>query len=176
LHLAWSILKIAETARLTIRHLNAGDATFFLRLVNEPSWIANIGDRNLHSVGDAERYIQSNTLASYSEQGFGIYHVELAAGGIPVGVCGLLKRDFLPVPDLGFALLEDQWGRGYAAEAAMAVMNHAFHNLGHARILAIVTPSNSRSMKLLSKLGFEPQGSLARVEENLLLYEWTNPE
>ena len=119
---------------------------------------------------DAEAHIRSKTLASYAEHGFGMYLVELKANGSPIGVCGLVKRETLPEPDIGFALLEQHWGRGYAEEAARAVLKHAFSQLRLIRLLGITTPSNQRSGRLLEKLGFQLQGVVKLGEETLKLY------
>lgn len=134
------------------------DAAFILRLLNEPSWLANIGDRGVRSTADAGHYIRETIQAPYETLGFGLYIVQLKATGQPIGVCGLLKRDFLPGPDLGFALLPEFVGFGYAAEAARAVLAHAQRTLGIARLYAIVKRGNQRSERLLGALGFHHQG------------------
>ena len=164
-------MTITETERLRLRHLEARDAAFFMRQVNEPSWIANIGERNIRTVEDAERYLETVTQPSYTQFGFGMYLLERKSDGTPVGLCGLVKRDTLPEADIGFALLEDQWGHGYAFEAAAAVLRHA-KGLGLPRLLAITTPTNDRSGRLLFKLGFVRQGPirLPPKDELLILY------
>jgi RimJ/RimL family protein N-acetyltransferase len=163
---------IAETARLRLRQIEAQDAAFFMRQVNEPSWIANIGERNIRTVADAERYFETITWPSHARFGFGMYLVERKDDGMAVGLCGLVKRDTLPDPDIGFALLEDQWGKGYAWEAASAVLQLAQDRLGIKRLLAITTPANDRSGRLLFKLGFVRQGPIRMQasEELLILY------
>ncbi len=166
---------VAETARLTLRRLSPGDAEFFHRQLNQPSWLANIGDRNVRSTIDAENYIRTRTLASYQEHGFGMYRIERKTDGVPVGLCGLVKRDTLPGPDLGFSLLEDQWGKGYAREAAGAVVAYAFGTLKLSKLLAIVLPANDRSVGLLEKLGFEREGTILSNGAPLLLYALHRP-
>lgn len=146
------------TARLELRCVALEDAAFFLRLLNEPSWLENIGDRGVRSPADAERYIRDTIQAPYRALGYGMYLVQLKTSGQPIGVCGLVRRDFLPGPDLGFALLPEFVGRGYASEAAHAVLEHARHTLGIARLYALVKRNNQRSVKVLSCLGFRHQG------------------
>ena len=146
------------TARLELRCAALEDAAFLLRLLNEPSWLESIGDRGVRSAADAERYIRDTIQAPYRSLGYGMYLVQLKESGQPIGVCGLVRRDFLPGPDLGFALLPDFVGRGYATEAARAVMGHAQHTLGIARLYALVKRSNQRSVKVLGRLGFHHQG------------------
>jgi [ribosomal protein S5]-alanine N-acetyltransferase len=112
----------------------------------------------VRSLADAEGYIRNNLQAAYRTCGFGLYAVELKSARDLIGLCGLVKRDFLPSPDLGFALLPDFVGQGYASEAARAVMQHAHSTLGIERLYAIVKRGNQRSVRLLERLGFRREG------------------
>jgi len=142
------------TARLRLRELAADDAPFILRLLNEPSFIENIGDRGVRTLEDARAYIENGPIISYARFGFGLYLVELIESGAAIGICGILQRDVLPDPDLGFAFLPGYWKQGYAFESAAAVRRYARAELGLGRLLAITNPSNESSIKLLDKLGF----------------------
>ena len=144
---------ILETERLIVRHLSADDAGFVLELLNEPSFIRYIGDKQVRNLDDARRYIADGPLQSYELNGFGLYLVELKASHTPVGICGVLKRDTLPDPDIGFAFLPAYWNQGYAIESATAVMKYARQVLGMKRILAITSPDNQASEKLLGRIG-----------------------
>lgn len=146
---------VLETERLVLRWVTADDAPFILRLVNEPSFIANIGDRGVRTLDDARGYIARGVVASYRQHGYGLNRVELRAGGVPIGVSGLVKRPFLPDPDIGFAFLPEYWSQGYALEAGRAVMAHGRGQLGIGRIIAIVSAGNEPSKRLLRKLGLE---------------------
>jgi [ribosomal protein S5]-alanine N-acetyltransferase len=146
---------VCETERLRLRHLLDSDAAFILALLNEPDFIRNIGDREVRTLEDARRYIQHGPMVSYSQHGFGLFLVELRESGAPIGICGLLKRDYLDDVDVGFALLESCRGKGYALEAAQAAMRHGQEDLGISRIVAITAPDNDASMKVLRKLGLE---------------------
>jgi len=123
-------------------------------LVNEPSFIQNIGDRGVRTNDEARTYIALEPMASYARFGFGLYLVELKGSGTPIGICGILKRDELPGPDLGFAFLPAYWAQGYAFESATAVKTYARDVLGLTRLLAIVHPDNGGSIRLLERLGF----------------------
>lgn len=149
---------VCESPRLALRRVTPDDAAFLLRQLNEPGWLEHIGDRGVRTLDDARRYIELRILAPYRQLGFGMYRVETRADGQAVGLCGLVKRDTLPDPDLGFSLLEEHWGRGYAVEAARAVLQHARDALGLPRLLAIVSPGNGPSRRVLEKLGFAAQG------------------
>jgi RimJ/RimL family protein N-acetyltransferase len=145
---------ILETERLGLRELAPDDAEFMLRLLNEPSFIQNIGDRGVRTLEDARAYILNGPVASYAKHGFGLWLIELKESGAHAGVCGLLKRDALEDVDLGYALVPEHWSRGYASEAASAVMTYAGERLGLRRVVAITDVGNQSSIRLLEKLGF----------------------
>lgn len=145
-------MKIIETERLSLREITDDDAEFILELLNEPGWIKNIGDRGVRNVDDARRYISNSLAASYERNGFGLYLVELKESGASIGMCGLIKRDSLEDVDIGFAFLERFWSKGYAFESASAVMDYAQNALELKRIVAIVSPDNQGSIKVLEKL------------------------
>jgi len=142
------------TARLRLRKLAAADAPFIVRLLNEPSFIENIGDRGVRTLEDARAYIEAGPITSYRRFGFGLYLVELIHSGASIGICGIVQRDALPDPDLGFAFLPAYWKQGYAFESAAAVRHYARTELGLGRLLAITSPANESSIRLLGKLGF----------------------
>ena len=144
---------LLQTERLRLREMNAGDAPYVLEQLNQPSFIRNIGDRQVRTREDAERYLDSRVIASYRRHGFGMYVVELRSTGEPVGMAGLVKRDSLEDVDIGYALLERHWGQGYAIEATTAVLAHARQDLGLARVVAITEPDNAGSQAVLRKLG-----------------------
>ena len=129
-----------------------------LRLLNEPSFIENIGDRGVRTADDARAYISNGPVASYERHGFGLWMVELRESGAPVGICGLLKREALEDADLGYALLPEFWSRGYALEAASAVKAYAREGLGLKRLAAIVDAGNQSSIRLLERIGFRYEG------------------
>ena len=144
---------VLETERLILRRLSIDDAEFVLELLNEPSFLRYIGDRGVRNLEDAAQYILNRLVTSYERNGFGLYLVELRESGIPIGISGLVKRDTLPDADIGFAFLPAYWSQGYAFESAAAVMNYAREVLGLNRILAITSPDNEASAKLLGKIG-----------------------
>jgi ribosomal-protein-alanine N-acetyltransferase len=146
-------LTVIETERLILRRLAVHDAEFIVELLNQPSFLRYIGDKEVRNNADAVRYIQDGPLASYERFGFGLYLVELKETGVPIGICGLLKRDSLPDVDVGFAFLPSYWSQGYAFEAAAAVMTYGRDVLGLRRIVAITSPDNEGSIRLLEKLG-----------------------
>jgi RimJ/RimL family protein N-acetyltransferase len=169
--------KVLETERLILRTQSAEDAELVLRLMNEPSFLRFIGDRGVRTLDDARSYILKGPVEMYERLGFGLYLTELKKDGVPIGICGLVKRDFLEDVDIGFAFLPEHWGQGYAYEAAAAVMEHAKGALGLKRIVAITNPDNQSSIRLLEKLGlrFERMIRVAPESSDIKLFAWDAP-
>jgi len=144
-----------ETDRLQIRWLHAEDAEFIYHLVNDPDWIRFIGNKNVSNLDEARTYLETGPLVMYQEQGFGLNRVALKADNVPVGLCGLLKRESIDDIELGFAFLPEHRNQGYAYEAASAVLENGrtVHHLS--RLAAILAVDNIPSRHLLKKLGFE---------------------
>ena len=144
---------VLETDRLALRRFTLDDAEFIFRLVNDPSWLRFIGDKNVRNLDDARRYLREGPLDMYQRHGFGMYRVEEKASGAPAGMCGLIRRDTLPDVDVGYAFLPEFRGKGYAFEAASAVLAHGYRSFGMRRILAITSPGNDSSIRVLEKAG-----------------------
>jgi RimJ/RimL family protein N-acetyltransferase len=147
-------MTVLETDRLVLSRLDRDDAAFILELVNEPAWLRHIGDKGVRTLDDARGYIENGPVEMYGRLGFGLYLVALKGTGVPIGICGLIKREALADVDLGFAFLARSWGHGYAFEAAAAVVAYGTRTLGPGRVLAVTAQENHASMKLLDKLGF----------------------
>lgn len=163
---------IAETSRLRIRHLLAADAAFICQLLNEPSFIENIADKGVRTELDALHYMAEGPVKSYQQHGYGMFLVESNASRQPLGLCGLLFRDFLQETDIGFAFLPQYWGQGYAYEAAAAVMHFGYSKLNLKRIVGLTSAGNITSVKLLNRLGlrFEKMVLMSPSKEYVQLY------
>ena len=142
-----------QTDRLTISEFDLSDQHFILELVNTPSWLKYIGDRRIYNLKDARNYLINGPLISYKQHGFGLYKLQLRETSETIGMCGLLKRDELEHPDIGFALLPAFQGLGYGFESSRAVLDDAEKRLGISQVLAITIKANERSIHLLEKLG-----------------------
>ena len=164
-------MNILETERLALRQFTAEDAPFILTLVNEPSFIRNIGDRGVRSLEDAQRYIETGPVSSYARNGFGLYLVQLKESGESIGMCGLIKRPALDDVDIGYAFLPAFWSKGYAVESALAVKEQA-RSLNLKRLVAIVDPANNGSIRVLEKIGmqFEKMMRLSADDIELKLF------
>ena len=148
-------MKVLETDRLILRWLSTNDAEFILELLNDPAWLQFIGDKGVRTLEDARDYILTGPVEMHARLGFGLYLTELKEGGVPIGICGLIKRDSLDDVDIGFAFLPKFRAKGYAYESASAVMAYGKNVLGLNRIVAITSPDNHASAQLLEKLGFQ---------------------
>lgn len=164
---------ILRTERLIIRKLTFDDSLFIVQLLNSPGWLKYIGDRGVKTEEDAKLYLQNGPLLSYEKYGFGLYLVMLLETGDPIGMCGILKRENLEHPDLGFAFLPEFTGKGYAYEAANAVIQFAGQRLEIKTLLAITLPENLNSIKLLEKVGMKYDGVVKSPDgkDNLNLYK-----
>ncbi len=165
-------MTLFETDRLTVRRLTLADAPFVRDLVTEPLWLQHIGSRHVETVADAERYLREGPLASYAAHGHGLSRVALKSTDEPVGMCGLLQRDTLDAPDLGYAFLERHHGQGYATEAARAMLAYAARDLGLARVLAFTGPANAASQRVLARVGMRRVGEVhVLADEPSVLFE-----
>lgn len=163
---------VIETQRLILREFTLDDADFIITLLNSPGWLKYIGTRNISSIEDAEKYITEKLRASYQKNGYGFYLVEDKTNGSSIGMCGMVKREGLDDVDIGFALLPEYEGKGYAYEAARATMTYAKDTVKLNRIAAITVPYNTSSIKLLEKIGLklEKMISLQDDKEELMLF------
>ena len=167
-----------QTARLDLREFTLDDTAFIIELLNSPSWLAYIGDRGVRDEAQAQQYLQNGPMRSYAQNGFGLWRVSLRESGLPIGMCGLIKRAGLSQPDIGFAYLPAYEGKGYGSEAAQAVLADASARLALPEVLAITMASNPRSIQLLVRLGMKAAGpiTLPGELEELLLYRWVTTD
>lgn len=165
-------MKVLETERLELRHLSLDDAEFILELLNDPGWLEHIGDRGVRSLADALDYIRNGPGQMYERAGHGLWLVQLKEGSVPAGLCGLIRRDGLDDVDIGFAFLARHRGQGLALEAARATLDYGYRVLGLPRIVAITSPANERSARLLAKIGlsFERMIRLSPDSAEICLY------
>jgi ribosomal-protein-alanine N-acetyltransferase len=157
-------VQVIETGRLILRRLHEGDAPFIFELVNDPAWLRYIGDKGVRTLDDARNYIRNGPMAMYAQHGFGLYCVELRENAAPIGVCGLLKRNTLPDADIGFAFLPAFRAQGFARESAAATLDYARQTLSFERVVAIVSPDNQDSARLLEKIGFHLERAVQLTE------------
>lgn len=156
---------VLETDRLVLRRLTLNDAPFMVQLLNDPSFLRYIGDRRVRTEQEARQYLLKGPIASYGQFGFGLCLTFLKETGEPIGICGLLKREALADVDIGFAWLPAFVRQGFGAEAAKATLEHGRDVLKLKRIVAITSPDNLASIRLLQKLGFKSEGQTRLGED-----------
>ncbi|MDT4969538.1 MAG: hypothetical protein QOJ64_4275 [Acidobacteriota bacterium] len=167
-------VNVVETDRLILRRVVVEDSEFILELLNDPSWVRYIGDKGLRTLDAARDYILKTLVAMYERLGFGLYLTALKDGGTPIGICGLIKRDSLEDVDIGFAFLPAFRRHGYAYESAAAVVEYGKRTFSLRRLVAITSPDNYGSARLLEKLGFsfERLVKLSGDSEEISLFAW----
>ena len=163
---------ILKTSRLYLSKINKKDASFLYQLMNDPDWILNIGDRQINNLEDAENFIANRFIKSYKENGFGFYILRLIEDDSPIGICGLIKRDGLDHVDIGYALMPEFRGNGYAFEAAKVVYTYGLNHFKLDKIVAIVNSGNKKSEQILEKLGlqFEKMITLPNETKEIQLF------
>ncbi|NQV41270.1 MAG: GNAT family N-acetyltransferase [Candidatus Marinimicrobia bacterium] len=171
-------MTILKTERLLLRRITLDDDDFILELLNSPKWIKYIGQRDVDTTEKAREYLKFRVLPNYEALGFGFYIIERLDDRVRIGNCGLTRRDGMEHADIGYSLLEEYEGHGYAFEAASAVLNYGFeiHKLDH--IEALVTKDNHRSIHLLRKLGmhYKKVIALPNDDEKLMLFGIESPK
>ena len=151
---------VLQTPRLDIRRVTQADAPFIFRLLNDPAWLRFIGDKGVRTIDDARRYIVNGPIAMYQRTGFGLYLVALRESGVPIGLCGLIRREGLDDVDIGFAFLPEFHRHGYGHESAAAVMELGKTVFKLGRIVAITSPENLASIRLIERLGLRLERSV----------------
>ena len=155
-----------KSERLILSEFTKNDASFFYQLVNEPAWKQYIGDKNVHTILDAEKYLENNIIPSYQKFGFGFYVVTLKEDNTSIGMCGLIKRDWMDYVEIGFAFLAQYRGKGYAIESSIATKKYAKEKLAISQIAAITDIDNEKSGNLLNRLGLEFDRLISYPGEN----------
>jgi len=166
-------MEICQTQRLNIRRFVESDSAFIVKLLNEEAFIKNITDKKVRNDEDAIKYLLDGPIATYNKLGFGLYMITLKESGIPIGMCGLLKRDEFEYADLGYALLEEYCGKGYATEATVAVLKAENKNTRLTKVIAVTAVDNEISQNLLKKVGFSQKGTIELYEQINNLYEYS---
>jgi ribosomal-protein-alanine N-acetyltransferase len=156
---------VIQTPRVDLRELILDDAGYILELLNEPAFIRFIGDKGVRDLADARDYLRQGPIESYERNGFGLYAACLR-DGTPIGMCGLVRREGLDDPDVGFAFLSRYWSKGYAVESAGAVLAYAVEALRLPRIVAITSPDNWSSIAVLEKIGFKFERMIRLVDHS----------
>jgi RimJ/RimL family protein N-acetyltransferase len=163
---------IILTDRLRLREFELTDSAFIVELLNSEGWLRFIGKSSVQTEEQARNYLINGPIKSYRENGYGLCMVERTEDDKPIGMCGIIKRDNLDKPDIGFAFLPEFHGKGYAFEIASATLEYAKETLNIPEIYAITVAYNEKSIKLLERIGlkFIKTIYMANDKEALLLF------
>jgi RimJ/RimL family protein N-acetyltransferase len=166
-------MRTIETARLLLYEITILDAPFYFELFNSKGWLQFIGDRNVKSIADAEKLITERYLPSFDNLGYGTYTAFAKDTRKPIGCCGFYKRPSLDVPDLGFAFLDTEVGKGYGYETAAALIEQVKKDRMITNYIAFTVKENGASIALLEKLGMQTAGTITLPDdpEVLLLFK-----
>lgn len=164
--------KLIETKRLFLRPTLEEDDKFIYQLMNTDKWKLFIGDREIHSVSDAREYIISRMHPQLKALGFANNTLIRKTDNVKIGTCGLYKRDGIDGLDIGYALLPEFEGFGFAREAVSAALSFGFDDLGYEKISAYILPSNQASITLVEHFNFQLNGlrKLSNDDEDLNYY------
>jgi RimJ/RimL family protein N-acetyltransferase len=165
-----------ETERLRLRPLALDDLDAMAALYADPDVMRYLGVGKPMSRDDSERSVQ-RMVRSWEVDGFGQFAVERKEDGALVGRCGFLVWDAVALTptteaeatgptelEVGYALGQPYWGRGYATEAAEAVRDHALGPMGRERLIAFIRPDNVRSRRVAEKLGMRHERDVFLME------------
>jgi len=158
-----------ETERLIIRPIKKTDSSFIINLLNSKGWLQFIGDRKVKNILDAERYIQN--ILDNEKFYYSIF--ELKETKKSVGIVTFLYRDNQQFPDIGFAMLPEFDKKGYALEATKKYLEEISNEKQINKVIAITLPDNSKSIRLIERLGFKYEDIFQDKSEVLHLYSLT---
>lgn len=161
---------VITTERLVLREFEATDSEFIIKLLNTDGWLRYIGDRYVRDLKQGVEFIEGRLRPSYTEHGFGFYVVESKNTKECLGMCGLVKREGLENVDIGYAFLPENFGRGYAYESSLAVVEFAKNKLKLKALDSITMSINKSSIKLLERLEFSFERNILLNNEELMLY------
>lgn len=153
-------MNIIETERLWLRAWEDKDVAVFADINQDPKVCEFLpGPVSLNEtvewIGRINRHIRKH--------GYGLWAATLKDTGDVIGYVGLnvpsLKAHFTPCVEIGWRLSSEQWGKGYATEAAREVLRQGFERLGLKEIVSFTVPANLRSIRVMEKIGMtrDPQ-------------------
>jgi [ribosomal protein S5]-alanine N-acetyltransferase len=149
---------ILETDRLILRHYTEDDAPAFFQLNSDPEVMRYVPDQPIIDVDEARKTLVAYPIADYSRHGYGRWACCLKATGAHIGFCGLKHLPETGEVDLGFRLMQEQWGKGLATEAARGCVQYGFAELHLHEIVGLSHPDNHGSISVLEKIGMQFTG------------------
>lgn len=153
---------IAETPRLLIRQVEPTDVSAMFAVYGDAAAMRLVGDGRALTLAQCEDWIDV-TRRNYEQRGYGMFAIDRRDTDETIGFIGLVHPGGHPTPELKYALRRDAWKKGYATEAARALLRYAV-TLGLREVIATVAPDNAASMAVLLKSGMTTGGQ--RVDDD----------
>lgn len=157
---------VLETDRLSLRQLTEADFGDLASLLQD----IRVMYAYEHAFSDEEvRHWLENQRRRYREEGFGLWAVVERKTGLWLGQAGLTLQNYQGgrVPEIGYLLKYEYWGRGYATEAAVGCREYAFHSLGQDRVYSIIRDNNLSSQRVAVRVGMDRAGSCVKHYYNM---------
>jgi RimJ/RimL family protein N-acetyltransferase len=143
-----------RTDRLLLRQWRDDDLAPYAALNDDPIVMEYFPARLSREESDA---MVARFQAHHDDNGFGPWAVEVPGVASLIGYVGLtiprFSASFTPCVEIGWRLAREHWGKGYATEAARAVLNDAFGRVGLDEVVSFTVPANVRSQTVMQKLG-----------------------
>jgi ribosomal-protein-alanine N-acetyltransferase len=159
-------MDVIETERLIFRHLSVEDAEDLHRVYANPDTMKFMGQGSA-SVEETRGHIQQHIEKYYNNYGFGLWATVLKENNSLIGRCGLLYQDIEGTKDLELAYLLDSnyWGQGLATEAARSIIKIGFDRYHFKRIIAVINPQNTASIRVAEKVGMNYEREIAQYKD-----------
>jgi len=165
---------VLETPRLVLRQFRESDWDAYARTCADEEVMRYIGTGVTLTRDESWRSI-ANFLGHWQLRGYGMYAIEAKESGEFVGRAGIHDPPGWPAFELGWVLGREHWGRGYATEAARAVLAHAFDAIGRKRVSSFIRHGNERSVRVAERIGERLAGEVELLGSKALLYEIDRP-
>lgn len=159
-----------ETPRLYISYFlptSPKHCAFLVELYNSPLFLSTEGKTGIYNDVQARERIETRFLAEHKRNGYGTYLVSLKttpetsfAGSKPVGSVSLMKGDTITAPDLGYSIIPEMNGKGYATESSKALLDYARKELGVTEVFGFFDANNAHSRRVMEKVGLEDRGNV----------------
>jgi ribosomal-protein-alanine N-acetyltransferase len=150
------------TQRLTLRLFTADDVQAMYDLNSDPEVTRYAEAAPVSNLQEAREKLEAGPLADYEKYGYGRFAVEFGETGKVIGFCGIKYIPEIGLPEIGYRFMKMYWGRGLCTEAARACVDFAREDLKIGKLVALIMPENTASIRVAEKLGMR-QGPLIEI-------------
>ena len=163
-----------ETKDLILREMTESDTDDLLVMFSDPRVMQSF-DNVIFDRAMMEKWVKRN-LDHIEKHGYGLFSIIHKTDNVLIGDCGLeyMEIDGEPVNEIGYDIRSDYWNRGYATQAAAAVRDFAFDQLGLTRVISLIRPENIASMRVAEKIGMTREKQIDRGGHPYWIYGLKN--